>query len=577
MQTFQRKAVLKGHQGSILSLALTPDYSLLFSVGGDAIVKVWDAVKLTCRSVIYSAFDIGDIFSVVYSSSLNQIFLGSQNTNIQWFNLNNRTRKRAVSHGSNRRFNQFFDSAVQRGEDIDESHDPLGDNELDVPFYEIEHDHQLRFAHYGYVYCLLLAYLPQSKNEVLLSGGGDGAIKVWSITDSINLLRELKREEDSEAVTSLVLHESMLYVGCLHGRVDIWDVEVFQHLRSVNAHNADILSMSRLGNHIYTTSATGWISKWDNRFRCVQRWQGHDGIVLASTVVNRGGTLHLATGANDQTLAIWDADKPTTATPISDLDVLQRSLQKLVSIPTISGSQEAESCRRGARFLKNLLIECGATAKLVPTRENRNPLVIGTFAASTKSAKTILYYGHYDIVPPGEGWDTNPYGMDGRDGFLYGRGVSDNKGPVLAAIFAAAELSNSGNLPVRLVFVIEGEEESGSVGFAEAMESQKEHVGTVDWIFLSNSYWLDDEIPCLTYGFRGVVNVTVEVSSSHPNLHSGMDGGSIREPMADLVQLLSCLQDAQAQIAIPGFYDAVRPVTAAENKFYESIVQKSKM
>lgn len=95
----------------------------------------------------------------------------------------------------------------------------------------------------------------------------------------------------------------------------------------------------------------------------------------------------------------------------------------------------------------------------------------------------------------------------------------------------------------------------------------------MDWIFLSNSYWLDDNVPCLTYGLRGVIHATVEVSSGRPDSHSGVEGGSIQEPMIDLINLLACLSE-KGKITLKGFYDNVRELTPSEDKFYDAITQK---
>lgn len=168
-----------------------------------------------------------------------------------------------------------------------------------------------------------------------------------------------------------------------------------------------------------------------------------------------------------------------------------------------------------------------------------------------------MFYGHYDVIradaaSPG-GWNTDPFALTGINGYLYGRGVSDNKGPVLAALFAAGELAQQGELASDIVFLIEGEEESGSRGFAEAVRESKAAIGDVDWVLLANSYWIDDEVPCLTYGLRGVVHANVVVESDKPDLHSGVDGSRLnREPTIDLVNLLARLTDEKGAIRIPG-------------------------
>lgn len=192
------------------------------------------------------------------------------------------------------------------------------------------------------------------------------------------------------------------------------------------------------------------------------------------------------------------------------------------------------------------------------TSEHRNPIVFAKFSTPRKrKGKTILFYGHYDVIradaaSPG-GWNTDPFALTGINGYLYGRGVSDNKGPVLAALFAAGELAQQGELASDIVFLIEGEEESGSRGFAEAVRESKEAIGDVDWVLLANSYWLDDEVPCLTYGLRGVIHASVVVESEKPDLHSGVDGSRMnREPTIDLVNLLAKLTDEKGAIRIPG-------------------------
>lgn len=220
--------------------------------------------------------------------------------------------------------------------------------------------------------------------------------------------------------------------------------------------------------------------------------------------------------------------------------------------------------------MKSLFKRFGATATLLPSEANRNPIVFAKFSGTGKQkpkGKTILFYGHYDVIhadsSDSEAWSTNPFELTGQNGYLYGRGVSDNKGPCLAALFAAGELVQEQELESDILFLIEGEEESGSRGFADAVRRNKEMIGDVDWILLANSYWLDDEVPCLTYGLRGVIHATVAVESEKPDLHSGVDGSRMnREPTIDLVNLLAKLTDEAGGIKIPGmfFYSGVLTV-----------------
>ena len=226
-------------------------------------------------------------------------------------------------------------------------------------------------------------------------------------------------------------------------------------------------------------------ANYSHGFECVGQWQAHSGLVLSSTI----GGKRLITGGNDCYLAVWDI---TSCIPSEQeeesgnrllgnnliLDIFFRALSKLVSLKTVSGSStHTEECRRGATFLKNILKQLGATnATIIPNPvHGHNPIVLGKFHSKSANAKTILFYGHYDVITSRTGsteWTDDPYTLSGRDGFLYGRGVSDNKGPVLAAMFAASDLLKE-RLDVNITFLIEGEEECGSVGFAESVTANK--------------------------------------------------------------------------------------------------------
>lgn len=187
--------------------------------------------------------------------------------------------------------------------------------------------------------------------------------------------------------------------------------------------------------------------------------------------------------------------------------------------------------------------------------------------------KRCLFYGHYDCIAAEGSWTSPPFTLDGRDGYLYGRGVSDNKGPILASACAVHHLLSTRRLHSDVVFLIEGEEENGSVGFVEAVRRYKSEIGPIDVVLLSNSYWLDEETPCLTVGLRGVVRATVSVGSGERDVHSGVEGGAIREPMVDMVKLLAQLTGEGERVALPGFYDSVRGTTESELQAYRDIVR----
>jgi di- and tripeptidase len=256
------------------------------------------------------------------------------------------------------------------------------------------------------------------------------------------------------------------------------------------------------------------------------------------------------------------------------------TLSKFVSFKTISSSPKyAGECNQGAAFLRRHCNYLGAKTKLLTIGVATNPVVYARFNASTPQSnrKTILFYGHYDVVGADtnrQKWNTDPFRLTSIDGFLYGRGVSDNKGPVLAALYAAADLSRRKSLGCDVVFLIEGEEESGYQGFQNMVLEHKALIGDVDWILLANSYWIDNYIPCLTYGLRGVVHANLVVRSDHPDLHSGIDGSALLdEPLKDLSMLLGTLIGSKGQIKLPGFHDSVLGLTEVEKRRYDAIAE----
>lgn len=182
-----------------------------------------------------------------------------------------------------------------------------------------------------------------------------------------------------------------------------------------------------------------------------------------------------------------------------------------------------------------------------------------------------------DVVPADNKqnkWIVDPFEMKGINGYLYGRGVSDNKGPIMAALYGVMDLVHEKELASDIIFLIEGEEESGSRGFKDAVRRHKDLIGDIDYIILANSYWLDDEVPCLTYGLRGVLHATVKVDSNHPDVHSGVDGSFMMdEPLFDLTSILAKLKGLHNRIQIPGFYDHILPLTEVEEARYDDIVE----
>lgn len=320
------------------------------------------------------------------------------------------------------------------------------------------------------------------------------------------------------------------------------------------------------------------------KYRCLSKWKAHQGKILASAVTNYRGRPFYITGSNDKTISLWSVRESIAAGADSgsdDDDVLISSLKEFVSYKTVSSRPEfAEDCRKGATFLGSLLKRLGGQVEMLSSTEAHNPVVCAKFLGRKESVehrKQILFYGHYDVVATDNKngrWATDPFTVQGMNGFLYGRGVSDNKGPVLAAVYAVSDLIRAQKLCNNVVFLIEGEEEFGSRGFEDVVRRNRNFIGPVDYILLANSYWLDDEVPCLTYGLRGALHTTICVDSPLPDIHSGVDGSYMMdEPLSDLTAVLAKLKGSRNRVQIPGFYDGISPFTIEEETRYDDIAR----
>ncbi len=251
-------------------------------------------------------------------------------------------------------------------------------------------------------------------------------------------------------------------------------------------------------------------------------------------------------------------------------------LKQLIAFKSVSSDKkQAESSRQTAEFIKSKLKDIGIQADIIENeKEGTNPLVFGKLGTDSDK-KTILFYSHYDVQPAeiSDGWDTDPFNMtEKNDGYVYGRGTDDDKGPIAATIFAIKELKKENEeLPVNLRILYEGEEESSSGGFEETVLKNRDYFGKVDGIMILDTSWFTDEQPSLDYGFRGITYLGVEIEGPSSDQHSGMVGGTIREPLIDLIYLMSKFVDLNGKVLVDGFYDKVKPLTEEETKLYENL------
>lgn len=232
-----------------------------------------------------------------------------------------------------------------------------------------------------------------------------------------------------------------------------------------------------------------------------------------------------------------------------------------------------------AEFIKKLggsveLVDVGKQPLPDGTEIPLPPVLLGQLG-NDPAKKMVCLYGHLDVQPAfkSDGWDTEPFVLTEKEGKLYGRGSTDDKGPVLCTLHAIEAYKENGvDLPVNIKFVYEGMEESGSEGLDDLLNSRKDtFLKDVDYVCISDNYWLGKRKPCITYGLRGICYFFVEVECASKDLHSGVFGGTVHEAMTDLCHLMASLVNHKGQILVDGLNDAVAKLTPEEEKLYDPI------
>ncbi|PVU95578.1 hypothetical protein BB561_001723 [Smittium simulii] len=263
-------------------------------------------------------------------------------------------------------------------------------------------------------------------------------------------------------------------------------------------------------------------------------------------------------------------------------------LAEVVAIPSVSCEAERRSeVIKMGNWLESRMKALGVTVKLAELGDQMlegkkiplPPVVLGKYGEDP-AKKTLTIYGHYDVQPANfsDGWDTEPFTLvETEDGRLVGRGSTDDKGPVIGWLLCLEAHQKLGiEIPVNLNFCFEGMEESGSIGLEELIHEEADKwFKNTNYTCICDNYWLGTTKPCLTYGLRGNNYYHIEVSGPAADLHSGVFGGVVHEPMTALIQVMSKLVDSHGKILIPGLYDQVAELTPEEEKTYEGLSFKN--
>ena len=245
-----------------------------------------------------------------------------------------------------------------------------------------------------------------------------------------------------------------------------------------------------------------------------------------------------------------------------------RALSELIefaAIPSVSTDPaHANDVSAAARWVAGRLADAGPfTVRTLHTAGN--PVVYAEWLGAL-GRPTVLVYGHYDVQPPDplEKWVTPPWTPTERDGRLYARGVSDDKGPMLIPILVAEAFFNAtGGLPVNVKCLFEGEEEVGSPSLDSFIRENAELLACDVVLSADGAMWRIDE-PSLTVASRGLAGLELTLTAASKDLHSGRHGGAVANPLHAMARLIASLHDADGRVAVAGFYDRVRELTPAE-------------
>lgn len=632
LQTYQEVFRQRAHTGSILTMIAQG--GLLFTGSSDSLVKIWiPGPEPQFKHTVYVVTDIGDVFSMAFHTKTCTLYLGTQNASIHWVRIDEEALCAQQASNIDKmpavRPSRFFDSTGPGGRLAPQQHEarkrfssPENDEYDDghKELVEVPLDNQIAFAHHSSVFTMVLDY----QRHLLVTGSGDGLIKMWSVGNPEGKPVETNRLQVANSVLSMSLASSwQLCCGLDNNGILIVDLETLQVItHDFGAAEGPLLALDAIEDGIFVSCAND-ILAFDATTAEVCSWTT-PGLVTAITTLPKSVTAgQVVSAGSDGSVILWnvalyneDNEEDENAheergacgdsvgekadseikhekekslllkcrnlrtEPLGN-DAMFNFLAKIIKFQTVSGRDRQfwSESRKCATVLRDQMRLMGATSDLLRV-EDGNPIVLAEFKASCpKKDATVpraIFYGHYDVIEASRDdlkWDTPPFQLTSINGYMYGRGVTDDKGPCTAAIFAVAKLFADKTLSSDVIFLLEGEEESGSFGFLDTIEQHRARIGNIDWIIFSNSLWLDDSRPCLNYGLRGVIFLEIELTSDKGDVHSGVDGGLFREPAKDMINLLSKMTtDNEGVIAIPGFFDAVTELTPSEEQLYDDIV-----
>ena len=251
----------------------------------------------------------------------------------------------------------------------------------------------------------------------------------------------------------------------------------------------------------------------------------------------------------------------------SHKDDFLNSFKEFLAIPSVStDSLHQSELNLAAEWLMNHLTKIGMeNVRTIETK--KNTIVYGEYLKAGASKPVVLIYGHYDVQPPDpiDEWESDPFQPVEKEGKLFARGASDMKGQIMISMAAIESIMRTGDFPVNLKFLFEGEEEIGSPSMHAFLEENKTLLKS-DFVLNLDAGMVAADIPTIVYGLRGLAYFEIEIHGPQHALHSGLFGGIIYNPAQALCEILSKMKDHNGVIQLPGFYDSVIELTDEERQ-----------
>jgi acetylornithine deacetylase/succinyl-diaminopimelate desuccinylase-like protein len=246
-------------------------------------------------------------------------------------------------------------------------------------------------------------------------------------------------------------------------------------------------------------------------------------------------------------------------------DQILVKMKDLISIPSVSTDPERQGdIQKAAEWLKKELEELGLTrVEIFPTP--RHPIVYGEILSAGKDAPTVLIYGHYDVQPedPIDEWNSDPFTPTEVGENLFARGSTDMKGQIIATFSAVEAILQTGDLPINIKFLIEGEEEIGG-SYLEVFIKENKDLLACDFFLNPDTGMIAPDLPTITYALRGISYFELRIHGARQDLHSGSFGGVVHNPAQVMTDVLSGLHDEKGRVTLPRFYDKVQPIEQDE-------------